>query len=101
MTHDAAYTAVLAVGHLRRNGIALTGGTLWPALLGMTDRNGAQRAYQGVTGFIDFGGTVARRVPINKPIAIISFRAGAPQPAETIICGNPGGATPTWCPFDD
>lgn len=101
MTFDAAYTAVLAAGHLRRNDIALTGGHLWPSLLGMTDRNGAQRAYQGVTGSIDFGGTVARRVPINKPIALILFRDGAPQPAETIICAEPGESSPQWCPFDE
>jgi hypothetical protein len=43
LNHDAAYTAVLAVSYLARDHVAIDGGTLWSALMSVTDAVGAQR----------------------------------------------------------
>jgi hypothetical protein len=99
LSYDAAYSVVLAVSYLRRDSIAVNGGTVWSALQSITDAGGAQRAYQGVTGRIDFGGSVLRRVPVNKPVAIVTFRNGRPDPRATLVCGGRTGS-PAWCPVD-
>jgi hypothetical protein len=99
LSYDAAYSVVLAVSYLRRDTIAVNGGTVWAALQSITDVAGAQRAYQGVTGRIDFGGSVLRRVPMNKPVAIVTFRNGSPDPRATLVCGGRTGS-PAWCPVD-
>ncbi len=99
LSFDAAYTVVLATSFLHRDSIAVNGGTVWSALQSITDADGAQRGYQGVTGRIDFGGSVSRRVPVNKPVAIVTFQRGKPVPKATIICGPPT-ESPSWCPAD-
>lgn len=99
LSYDAAYSVVLAVSYLRRDSIAVNGGTVWSALQSITDAGGAQRGYQGVTGRIDFGGSVLRRVPVNKPVAIVTFRNGRPDPRATLVCGGRTGS-PSWCPVD-
>jgi len=89
------------VSFLARDRVAINGGTLWPALMSITDTAGAQRGYRGVTGGIDFGGTVARRVPVDKPITVISFSGGAPNADQNIICAARNDPlTQPWCPFD-
>ncbi|WBQ06855.1 ABC transporter substrate-binding protein [Kribbella sp. CA-293567] len=101
LNYDAAYTVVLAVSYLRRDRVAINGGTVWTALQSVTDAGGSRRAYQGVTGRIDFGGTIGRRVPLNKPITIVTFRNGQPVPAANLVCGGPRDPeTQAWCPFD-
>ena len=101
LTYDAAYTTVAAIGHLARERIAITGSTVWPALMSVTDAAGAQRRYQGVSGTIDFGGTVERRIPVNKPVSVVGFADGAPSAARNIICAGPDDPlTQPWCPFD-
>ncbi|GAA1606434.1 hypothetical protein GCM10009804_73150 [Kribbella hippodromi] len=99
LSYDAAYSVVLAVSYLRRDSIAVNGGTVWSALQSITDAAGAQRAYQGVTGRIDYGGSVLRRVPVNKPVAVVTFQNGRPVPAATVVCGARAGS-PAWCPVD-
>ncbi|WP_344159258.1 hypothetical protein [Kribbella yunnanensis] len=99
LSFDAAYAVVLATSFLRRDNIAVNGGTVWSALQSMTDADGAKRGYQGVTGRIDFGGTVSRRVPVNKPVAIVTFQRGKPVPKATIVCGS-RSESPAWCPAD-
>ncbi|GAA3042894.1 hypothetical protein GCM10010464_03600 [Pseudonocardia yunnanensis] len=101
LNHDAAYTAILAVSYLARDGVAIDGGTVWSALMSVTDAAGAQRRYLGVTGPIDFGGTVGRRVPIDKPITVIRFTGGGPTAQDNIVCAGRGDPlTQPWCPFD-
>lgn len=101
LNYDAAYTVILAVSYLRRDRVAINGGTVWSALQSVTDAGNTQRAYQGVTGMIDFGGTIGRRVPINKPITIVTFRNGQPDPSANLHCGAPGDPrTQPWCPTD-
>ncbi|MFK4084198.1 hypothetical protein ACI2LF_08840 [Kribbella sp. NPDC020789] len=99
LSYDAAYAIVLATSYLRRDSIAVNGGTVWSALQSITDADGAKRGYQGVTGPIDFGGSITRRVPVNKPVAIVTFQRGGPVPKATIVCG-PRSESPTWCPID-
>ena len=79
------------MSYLARDRVAINGGTLWPALMSVTDAAGAQRRYRGVTGGIDFGGTVGRRVPVDKPITVVSFGSGIPNAQENIICAARGG----------
>lgn len=101
MNYDAAFTAILAVSHLLHDKVAMSGGTLWPALMSVTDASGSQQRYQGVTGRIDFGGSIARRVPLNKPITIVRFFDGAPDARDNIVCGaRTDSRTQPWCPFD-
>jgi hypothetical protein len=101
LNYDAAYTAILAVSYLARDRIAINGGTLWPALMSITDAGDAQRRYRGVTGQIDFGGTVARRVPVDKPVTVVTFTGGAPNAAANLHCaGRDDPLTRPWCPFD-
>lgn len=101
LNYDAAYTAIVAVSYLRRDHIAINGGTVWTALQSVTDAGGAQRGYRGVTGNIDFGGTIGRRVPVDKPITIVTFRNGQPVPTQNIVCGpRTDPRTKPWCPFD-
>ncbi len=101
LNYDAAYTVVLAVSYLHRDRVAINGGTVWSALQSVTDAGNTQRAYEGVTGMIDFGGTIGRRVPINKPITIVTFRNGLPVPAANLHCGAPSDPrTQPWCPAD-
>ena len=69
------------------------------AAVALVRPGGAQRGYQGVTGRIDFGGSVLRRVPVNKPVAIVTFRNGRPDPRATLVCGGRTGS-PSWCPVD-
>lgn len=102
LTYDAAYTVVVAASYLSRDGIVINGGTLGPALISVTDAAGAQRRYQGVTGPIDFGGTVSRRVPLNRPVTIVNFADGLPKALDQhIVCaGGDDPMTQPWCPFD-
>ncbi|TDD59222.1 hypothetical protein E1263_15705 [Kribbella antibiotica] len=99
LSYDAAYAVVLATSFLRRDSIAVNGGTVWSALQSITDADGAKRGFQGVTGRIDFGGSVSRRVPVNKPVAIVTFQRGKPVPKATIVCGAKS-ESPSWCPVD-
>jgi hypothetical protein len=101
LNYDAAYTTILAISYLARDGIAINGGTIWAALMSITDADDAQRRYRGVTGTIDFGGTVARRIPVDKPITVVSFADGAPNAGENLHCGaRDDPLTRPWCPFD-
>jgi hypothetical protein len=104
LTYDAAYSTITAAGYLATGNekIPVTGGTLWWALASITDDNGVNKKYDGVTGAIDFGGEVSRRVPLNKPISILRVESGTPNASEHAFCGSRvDPATQPWCPFDD
>ncbi len=104
LTYDAAYSVITAAGYLATGNekIPISGGTLWWALASITDDQGVQRKYDGVTGAIDFGGEVSRRVPLNKPISILRVEGGTPHANERAFCGSRvDPATQPWCPFDD
>jgi len=103
LTYDAAYTAITATSFLSTGAekIPPTGGTLWRELPSITDAGDAKGAYAGVTGTIDFGGVLTRRVPLNKPVAILQVKNGNPDATEHIYCAKPGTRTqPHWCPLD-
>lgn len=104
LSFDAGYTAVLAVRFLAENNIAISSATLWPALLSITDAGGQQRRYEGVTGTIDFGGRIDQRVPVNKPVYIVTFRDGKATAKDNLVCGAPAdresALTKPWCPVD-
>ena len=38
-------------------------------------------------------------VPVNKPVAIVTFQRGGPVPKATIVCGAKS-ESPSWCPVD-
>lgn len=102
LTYDAAYSAITAAGYLATGNerIPATGGTLWWALASITDQ-GTNKKYIGVTGEIDFGGVVSRRVPLNKPINMLQFENKEPNADEQAFCGNDGDQkTQDWCPMD-
>lgn len=104
LAYDAAYSAITAAGYLTTGNekIPVTGGTLWWALASITNDQGANKKYDGVTGTIDFGGVVSRRVPLNKPISILQVEGGKPTANERAFCGSRDDpATQTWCPFDN
>lgn len=101
LSYDAAYTVLVAVSYLRRDQVAINGGTVWSALQSVTDAGGAQRSYSGVTGKIDFGGTIGRRVPLDKPVTIVTFRKGEASASDNLVCGAPNDdRTKPWCPTD-
>ncbi|MEV6286434.1 hypothetical protein [Kribbella sp. NPDC051770] len=104
LSFDAGYSAVLAVRFLAENNIAISSATLWPALLSITDHAGQQRRYEGVTGTIDFGGRIDQRVPVNKPVYIVTFKDGRATAKDNLVCGAPAGRESTltrpWCPID-
>jgi hypothetical protein len=104
LTYDAAYSAITAAGYLATGNdkVPATGGTLWWALASITDDRDAHKKYDGVTGAIDFGGVVSRRVPLNKPISILQVESGIPNVNERAFCGSKDDPqTQTWCPFDN
>jgi hypothetical protein len=104
LSYDAGYSAVLAVRFLAENNIAISSATLWPALLSITDDAGRQRRYEGVTGTIDFGGRIDQRVPVNKPVYIVTFEKGRATAKDNLVCGAPtdreSTLTKPWCPID-
>jgi len=101
LTYDAGFTVVAAAGHLGQENIAISGAAVWPALMAITDAGDETGRYQGVSGVIDFGGTIERRVPVDKPVAIVRFADGAPSAERNIVCaGRDDPATPAWCPAD-
>ncbi|MGH3889798.1 MAG: hypothetical protein ACRDSZ_25085 [Pseudonocardiaceae bacterium] len=104
LTYDTAYSAITAAGYLATGNekIPITGGTLWWALASITDDQGAHKKYDGVTGAIDFGGVVSRRVPLNKPLSMLRVEGGKPNANERAFCGSRDDpATQPWCPFDN
>jgi ABC-type branched-subunit amino acid transport system substrate-binding protein len=104
LTYDATYAAITAAGYLATGNekIPITGGTLWWALASITDDQGTHKKYEGVTGAIDFGGVVSRRVPLNKPISILQVESGKPNANERGFCGSRDDpSTQPWCPFDN
>lgn len=93
LTYDAAYAAVFAAATLRQKDLPVTPGTLWSALtLPLTDPPG----FDGVTGRVVFSGDPNGQVLPGKPVAVVSFAAGAPILASAMVCAEDSG--PDWCP---
>lgn len=69
--------------------------------MSVTDAADAQRRYLGTTGTIDFGGSVERRIPLDKPITVVTFDGMVPSAAGNVVCaGRDDARTLPWCPFD-
>lgn len=103
LTYDAAETVITAVSYLSTPAgrVKVTGGSVWAALPSVTN-SGNSHHYLGVTGAIDFGGLTNRRVPLNKPIAILEVKSGKPTAEAGLYCGGRSDTrTQSWCPFDD
>lgn len=91
LTYDATYTAITATSFLATGNekIPPTGGTLWRALPSITDASNAKGSYAGVTGTIDFGGVLTRRVPLNKPVAILQVKTVSQMQPNTSTAADP------------
>jgi ABC-type branched-subunit amino acid transport system substrate-binding protein len=103
LTYDAAVTVITAVSYLSppQHTIRVTSTSLWAVLPSVTNANGSNQRYLGVTGDIDFGGRTGRRAPLDKPLAILEVRSGEPNADEQAYCGSRTNRhTQPWCPFD-
>jgi hypothetical protein len=88
--------------------IPITAGTLWyeiTATHSFGGQNPAQDAYEGVTGTIDFGGTLGTPVPLDKLVAIFQVDdQGTIGTGPPVVCdANPAdnrSPIPVQCPHD-
>jgi hypothetical protein len=101
LSYDAANVLITAVSYLRsgNQNIPITPTAVWREI---TDIHGSQaqhRLIDGVSGTIDYGGDIARQVPLHKPVAILQVRHGEVNPNIVGLCGTAAGFTPSaWCP---
>ena len=97
LAYDAAETYVASVQRLRSRGqtLPISPGTVWRQISAITGPG-----LRGASGYIDFGGSIDRRVPRDKPVLVLHVADGEVQPA-TDYCGPPPSQdprTPPWCP---
>jgi hypothetical protein len=97
LAYDAVSTFVASVQRLRsgRQTLPISPGTVWRQISAISGPG-----LRGASGYIDFGGEVSRRVPLDKPVLVLSVRNGRVQPT-TAYCGPPPSQdqrTQPWCP---
>ncbi|MFD0884263.1 hypothetical protein ACFQ08_06825 [Streptosporangium algeriense] len=93
---DAVRLYVNAVRQLQEEflGMPLTPATVWHAISGVH----GDKALDGESGMIDFGGDVDRQVPLDKLISVQRVD-GLGRPAQVGFCGRVGGLKQSsWCP---
>jgi ABC-type branched-subunit amino acid transport system substrate-binding protein len=107
LSYDAALVVITATEYLREGPTVLpvTPGNVWREITAIhsaqTSQPGADKAFDGATGTIDYGGEITRHVPLNKQIAILRVRNGQVDPTVQGLCGTVIGRVPsTWCPPD-
>ena len=98
LAYDASQTFVASVQHLRSDSQALpiSPGTVWRQISAITGPG-----LRGASGYIDFGGRIDRRVPMNKPVLVMRVADGEVQ-REAEYCGPPPSQDPRtqpWCPL--
>ncbi|MDA3642800.1 hypothetical protein LZ318_38240 [Saccharopolyspora indica] len=85
LAHDAALTMITAVQHLHGAGIPVSPAAVWRELNNIHE--GGSGTVEGATGVLDFGGTLGRNVPEDKPVAILRVDAdGAVDPNVVWYC---------------
>jgi hypothetical protein len=104
LSYDATNVFVVAAEYLHEKGnIPLTPGSVWREITAIHNSTGptpSNDALDGATGQIDFGGDVARQVPVNKTVAILRVSQGEVDTMPAAVCGD-GDAPyqpPAWCP---
>ncbi|MER7212070.1 hypothetical protein ABT340_33870 [Streptosporangium sp. NPDC000239] len=93
---DAVRLYVNAVRQLKEEflDMPLTSATIWHAISGVY----GDKALDGESGMIDFGGDVDRQVPLDKLISVQRVD-GFGRPAQVGFCGRVGGLKQaSWCP---
>jgi ABC-type branched-subunit amino acid transport system substrate-binding protein len=105
LSYDAALVMITATEYLREGPTVLpvTPGNVWREITAIhsaqTSQPGADKAIDGATGTIDYGGDITQHVPLNKQIAILRVRNGQVDPNVQGLCGTVAGRVPsTWCP---
>jgi ABC-type branched-subunit amino acid transport system substrate-binding protein len=105
LSYDAALVMITAAEYLREGAtsIPVTPGNLWREITDIhsaqTTLPGANKAIDGATGTIDYGGDIGRHVPLNKPVAILRVANGQVDPDMQGYCGVAAGRTSSsWCP---
>jgi hypothetical protein len=108
LSYDAALVMITATEYLREGPtpIPITPGNVWREITDIhaaqTSAPGADKAVDGATGTIDYGGDITRHVPLNKQIAILLVQGGRVNPDIQGFCGTAAGRTPSsWCPPGD
>jgi hypothetical protein len=104
LTFDATRTFITAAEYLREsNGsIPVTPGSVWREITAIHNSQSGppDNAMVGATGKIDFGGDIARHVPLDKPVAILRVTGGEVEAKPVGLCGNDPSFRPqsSWCP---
>ncbi len=87
LAHDAVLSMVSAVQHLHGDGIPVSPAAVWRELNDIHE--GGSGTVEGATGVLDFGGTLGRNVPEDKPVAILRVDAdGAVDPNVVWYCAQ-------------
>ncbi len=104
LAYDASLVFISATAYLRESSadIPVSPGAVWREITAIhTSAAAAQinKHIDGVTGAIDYGGDIARHVPLNKPIAIMRVENGEVLPTIQAFCGTATGIpAASWCP---
>jgi ABC-type branched-subunit amino acid transport system substrate-binding protein len=108
LSYDAVLVVITATEYLREGPTVLpvSPGNVWREITAIhstqTSQPGADKAIDGATGTIDYGGDITQHVPLNKQIAILRVLNGQVDPNVQGLCGTVAGRVPsTWCPPDN
>lgn len=109
LAYDATQVLITAATYLHDSQppIPLSTGAVWREITAIhtphQDDGQPSKALEGVTGTIDYGGDIARNVPLNKPITVVHVMSGEVVPDFRGYCGPPDPEQPSedWCPQTD
>jgi hypothetical protein len=107
LAYDAALVVITATEYLREGptAIPITPGNVWREITDIhsatPSQPGADKAIDGATGTIDYGGDIGRHVPVGKQIAILRIQEGQVDSQIQAFCGTAiGQIQDSWCPSD-
>ncbi|MEV0356596.1 hypothetical protein AB0H71_11085 [Nocardia sp. NPDC050697] len=109
LAYDATQVLITAATYLHDSQppIPLSTGAVWREITAIhtphQDDGQPSKALEGVTGTIDYGGDIARNVPLNKPITVVHVMSGEVVPDFRGYCGppDPEQRSEDWCPQTD
>lgn len=109
LAYDATQVIITAATYLHDSQppIPLSTGAIWREITAIhtprEDVGQPSKALEGVTGTIDYGGDIARNVPLNKPITTVHVVNGEVVPDFRGYCGPPESEqrSEDWCPQPD
>ncbi|MFC3963297.1 hypothetical protein [Nocardia jiangsuensis] len=111
LAYDATQVLITAATYLHDSQppIPLSTGAVWREITAIhtpqQDDGQPSKALEGVTGTIDYGGDIARNVPLNKPITVVHVMDGEVVPDFRGYCGppepDPEQRSEDWCPQTD